>query len=65
LYGKTIEKVYITAVPEFGEDLCGKNVIINKSLHGLKISTARFHKHFAESLLRVDLKKLNMTLIYG
>jgi hypothetical protein len=31
LYGKTKEKVYITAGPEFGATLCGKNLIINKS----------------------------------
>jgi hypothetical protein len=38
LYGKTKEKVYITAGPEFGTSFClhGKNLIINKSLYGLK-----------------------------
>jgi hypothetical protein len=30
LYGKTKEKAYITAGPEFGISLCGKNLIINK-----------------------------------
>jgi hypothetical protein len=55
LYGKTKEKVYITAGPEFGVDLHGKNLIIDKSLYGLKISTAaaRFHDHLSESLLRL------------
>jgi Reverse transcriptase (RNA-dependent DNA polymerase) len=52
LYGKTKEKVYVTAGPEFGPTLCGKNLIINKSLYGLKTSAARFHEHLAESLLR-------------
>ena len=33
LYGKTKEKVYITAGPEFGANLCGKSLITNKSLY--------------------------------
>jgi hypothetical protein len=33
LYGKTKKKVYITAGPEFGIDLHGKNLIIDKSLY--------------------------------
>jgi hypothetical protein len=49
LYGTTKKKVYITAGPEFGATLCGKNLIINKSLSGLKTSAARFHEHFPES----------------
>jgi hypothetical protein len=57
LYGKTKEKVYITAGPEFGTVLCGKNPIFNNSLYGLKTSAARFHEHLAESLLRLGLKQ--------
>ena len=57
LYGKTKEKVYITAGPEFGASLHGKNLIIDKSLYGLKTSAARFHEHLAESLLRLGFKK--------
>jgi hypothetical protein len=45
LYGKTKEKVYITAGSEFGANLHDKNLIIDKSLHGLKTSAARFHEH--------------------
>jgi hypothetical protein len=37
LYGKTKEKVYITAGPEFGVDLHGENLIIDKSLYGLRL----------------------------
>jgi Reverse transcriptase (RNA-dependent DNA polymerase) len=48
LYGKTKEKVYITAGPEYCATLCGKNLIINKSLYGLKTSALRFHEHLAE-----------------
>jgi hypothetical protein len=35
-HGKTKEKFYMNSGPELGEDLCGKNHIINKSLHGFK-----------------------------
>jgi hypothetical protein len=31
LHGKSKEKVYITAGPEFGSSLCGMNLIRNKS----------------------------------
>jgi hypothetical protein len=57
LYGKTKEKVYITAGPEFGVDLHGKHLIIDKSFYGLKTSAARFHEHLSESLLRLGFKK--------
>jgi hypothetical protein len=50
-------KVYITAGPEFGVDLHGKNLIIDKSWYGLKTSAARFHEHLSESLLRLGFKK--------
>jgi hypothetical protein len=40
LYKKTKEKVYITAGPDIGINLHGKNMIIDKSLYGLKTSTA-------------------------
>jgi Reverse transcriptase (RNA-dependent DNA polymerase) len=57
LYGKTKEKVYITAGPEFGSTFHGNNLIINTSLYGLKTSVARFHEHLAESLLCLGFKK--------
>jgi Reverse transcriptase (RNA-dependent DNA polymerase) len=57
LYGKIKEKVYITAGPEFGATLWGKNLIINTSLYRLKTSAARFHEHLAELLLRLGFKK--------
>jgi hypothetical protein len=44
------------AGPEFGLDLHGKNLIIDKSLYGLKTSAARFHEHLSESLLRLGFK---------
>jgi hypothetical protein len=49
-FGKTKEKVYITAGPEFGVDLNNENLMIDKSLYGLKTSDARFHEHSSESL---------------
>ena len=53
LYGKTKEKVFIVAGPEFGPELAGKRLIIDKSLYGLKTSAARFHEH-----LSVKLRKM-------
>jgi Reverse transcriptase (RNA-dependent DNA polymerase) len=57
LYGKTKEKVYITAGPENGNNLQGKSLIIDKSLYGLKTSAARFYEQLEESLLRLGFKK--------
>jgi hypothetical protein len=57
LYEKTEEKVYITACPEFGASLYCKNLIIDKSLYGLKTSAARLHEHLSESILRLGFKK--------
>jgi hypothetical protein len=37
LYGKNKEKMYISSGPEFGEDLCGKNIIVYKSLYDLRL----------------------------
>jgi hypothetical protein len=57
LYGKIKDKVYITAGPEFGAKLHGINLIIGKSLYGLKTCAARFHEHLSESLLRLGFEK--------
>jgi hypothetical protein len=43
LYGKIKDKVYITSGPEFGANLNGKKLLIDKPLYGLKTSAARFH----------------------
>ena len=50
LYGITKEKVYFIAGPEFGPELQGKRLIIEKSLYGLKSSAAQFHEHLAATL---------------
>ena len=52
LYGKTREKVYITAGPEFGE-MQGRTLIIDKGLYGLRSSSARFHEHLSEKLTKM------------
>jgi Reverse transcriptase (RNA-dependent DNA polymerase) len=57
LYRKTKEKVYVTAGPEFDANVYGKNLIINKSLYGLKTSAVRFYEQLAETLLRLGFKK--------
>ena len=49
LYGKTKEKVFIIAGPEFGAAV-GKPLIIDKGLYGLRSSSARFHEHLAAKL---------------
>ena len=56
LYGKTKEKVYIIAGPEFGPELQGSVLIIYKSLYGLRTSAARFHEHCAEKLRELGFK---------
>ena len=50
LYGTTKERVYIIAGPEFGPELQGKRMIIERSLYGLKSSAARFHEHLSATL---------------
>src|SRR5688572_33174401 len=56
LYGKTKEKVFIIAGPEFGAELKGKTLIIHKALYGLKSSSARFHEHLSKTLLSMGYK---------
>ncbi len=50
LYGKTTEKVYVIAGPEFGTNIVGKRMAIDKGLYGLRSSSARFHEHFSTKL---------------
>ena len=44
------------AGPEFGPLLCGKRMIIDKSLYGLKTSSARFHEHLSAKLRLMGYK---------
>ncbi len=50
LYAKTKEKMYVIAGPEFGKELAGKPMIIDKGLYGLRSSALRFHEHLAATL---------------
>ena len=56
LYGTTKERVYIIAGPEFGPELQGKRMVIEKSLYGLKSSAARFHEHLSATLKSLGFK---------
>ena len=58
LYGKTKEKVYIVAGPEFGPELEGKTLVVYKSLYSLQTSTARFHETLGDSLRSLGFKPL-------
>jgi hypothetical protein len=55
LCGKTREKVFVTAGEEFGKD-AGKRMIIDRSLCGLKSSSARFHEHLSVRLRQMGHK---------
>ena len=55
LYGRTREKVYVIAGPEFGEH-AGKRMIIGGGLYGLKTSAARIHEHLADKLRKMGFK---------
>jgi hypothetical protein len=50
LYGRTREKVYVRAGREFGAQLQGRDLIVDKSLYGLRTSSARFHEHLSAKL---------------
>ena len=53
LYGKTKEKVMIRAGKEFGAYMADKILIVDKSLYGLRSSSARFHEHLSAKLRRM------------
>jgi hypothetical protein len=53
LYGRTREKVYIKAGREFGPELEGQILIVDKSLYGLRTSSARFHEHLSTKLRKM------------
>ena len=44
------EKIYTTAGPEFGPELCGKTMLVVRALYGLKSSGAAFRSFLAETL---------------
>ena len=46
LHGRTCEKVYNKAGPEFGK-FAGRILLFDGCVYGLKSSAARFHEHLA------------------
>ena len=50
LYGKTREKVFVIAGKEFGAEMAGAPLIIDRGLYGLRSSSARFHEHLSAKL---------------
>ena len=50
LHAKTREKVYIIAGPEFGPELEGCIMLVEKSLYGLTTSAARWHEELSKTL---------------
>jgi len=56
LYSRTREKVYIVAGPEFGPELEGKRLIVDKALYGLKTSAVHFHKHLSVKLRKMGFR---------
>jgi hypothetical protein len=50
LNAHTREKVFIIAGPEFGPELEGKRLMVDRSLYGLKTSAVRFHEHLSVKL---------------
>jgi hypothetical protein len=51
LYGKTKEKLYIVAGPEFGPELEGKRLIVQGNWYGLRSAAATYHQ-VASAVLR-------------
>jgi hypothetical protein len=56
LHAKTKEHIYTKAGPEFGSELEGKYLLIDKGLYGLKTSAARFHEQLAATLIQLGWK---------
>ena len=50
LFAKAKEKVYFIAGKEFGKDMVGRVLIIDKALYGLSLSGFHFHQHLANNL---------------
>ena len=48
--------MYIIAGQEFGPELEGRILLIDKSLYGLKTSGARFHEHLSLKLAELGFK---------
>lgn len=55
LTAPNLEKVYLTAGPEFGSD-AGKTYIVRRALYGLKSASAAFRTYLAEKLEEIGFK---------
>ena len=55
LCGKTREKVHIKAGKEFGE-YAGETLLVDKGIHGLCTSAARFHEALSEKLRNMGFR---------
>ena len=53
LFAKAKEKVYFIAGKEFGKDMVGRILIIDKALYGLPLSGFQFHQHLATNLRKM------------
>jgi hypothetical protein len=56
LYGRTKEQTFVIAGPEFGPEVEGKQLVIDKGLYGLRSSAACFHEHLASKLRAIGFK---------
>ena len=53
LYAKTKKNMYVIASPEFGKEMEGKPMLIDKGLHGLRTSSLCFHEHLSDTLWKL------------
>ena len=65
LNGKTNEKCYVVAGPEFGPDVQGKHLIIDRSIYGLKVPPPGSMSTFQLVCARWDTVHPRRTQIYG
>ena len=56
LQSKCLDKVYIRAGPEFGPELEGRIMRMNKSVYGTKTASAAFHEFLAHELTKLGFQ---------
>ena len=52
----TIEKLFIIAGSEFGADIEGKRLLIEKSIYGTLSTAARFHESLSNKLRKIHFR---------
>ena len=50
------ERILIKAGHEFGKELSGKDLIVHKSLYGLRTTSSAFHSHLHKKLRELGFK---------